>query len=371
MRKEIFTRQRKMMINAGLDAVVAMSPENFAYTVGFVIPSQPIMRWRHAMSLVTSEGRKALVIVDMEESTARSRAPNGEIRVWREFKDRPMEVLATLIEDMGLATAAIGLEMDYIPGGDLKLLEEFFPEARFSPAETLFRALREIKTAEEVSLIRRLSRITDQAVGAAIRSVRAGMTEMELAGALIKEIYSRGAENFKLLIVATGERSEYPNVGPTHRVLQSGDLCRVEIFGVMAGYHAAACRTAVVQEASKEAQRIWENLIECRKLVLGMIRPGESTKKIYESFLKKFGELGLPPISFVGHGIGLDLHEEPYIGKYSDKHLETGMVLGVEPLVYGIGKGFGLQCKDTVLVSPGGCELLTDQTPNEQLIVIP
>jgi Xaa-Pro aminopeptidase len=371
MREEIVARQCKIMRDAGLDVLVAISPENFAYTVGFVIPSQPIMRWRHAMSLVTSDGRIALVIVDMEESTARSHAPGAEIRVWREFQDRPMEVLSSLIKDMGLTTAAIGLEMDYIPGGDLELLREFLPDARFSPAEALYRELREIKTSEEVDLIRRVSRITDQAMGAALHSVRAGMTEMDLAGALIKEIYSRGAENFKLLIVATGERSEYPNVGPTHRVLQSGDLCRVEIFGVIAGYHAAVCRTAVVQEASKAAEQIWQNLIECRKLVLGMIRPGESTKEIYESFLKKFGELGLPPISFVGHGIGLDLHEEPYLGKYSERHLEAGMVLGIEPLVYGIGKGFGLQCKDMVLVTPGGYELLTDQTPNERLIVIP
>lgn len=371
MRKEIIARQSEAMFKVGLDALVAVSPENFAYTTGFVVPSQPLMRWRHAMAVVTRDGREAIVVVDMEESTVRSKAPGGQIRVWGEFTDRPMATLANLIKELGLTEGNVGLEMEYVPAGDFELLKGLLPKTRFSPAGKLYDQLRMVKSAEEIGLIRRVSMITDQAIGEALKSVRAGMTEMNLAGALLKGLYSRGAEGFKLMIIATGERSEYPNVGPTHRVLKPGDLCRVEIFGVIGGYHAAACRTAVVQKASPEGERIWQNLIECKYLVLDMIRPGASARAIYEAFLKKFGELGFPPISFVGHGIGLHLHEEPYLGKYSDSSLEAGMVLGIEPLVYGMGKGFGLQSKDTVLVTPTGCEILTDQTPNDRLIVIP
>ncbi len=371
MRKEVISRQREAMSEAGLDALVAISPENFAYTAGFVVPSQPLMRWRHAAAIVTRDGREAIVSVDMEESTVRNKAAGVEVRVWGEFTDRPMAVLADLLKDLGVSEAAIGTEMDYLPAGDFEHLKGLLPKARLSPAEKIYDRLRQLKTPEEIDLLRRLSRITDQAVGEALGSVRAGMTEMDLAGALTRGIYSRGAENFKMMIIATGERSEYPNVGPTHRVLQPGDLCRVEIFGVIAGYHAAVCRTAVVQEASAEAERIWRTLIECKHLVLDRIKPGAGTRSIYEAFLKKFGELGLPPISFVGHGIGLHLHEEPYLGKYSDSPLEAGMVLGIEPLVFGVGKGFGLQSKDMVLVTAGGCEVLSDQTDNDRLIVIP
>jgi Xaa-Pro dipeptidase len=371
MRREIATRQRDAMVEAGLDALVANSPENFAYTTGFVVPSQHLMRWRHAMAVITRDGREALLIVDMEESTVRSRAPDVEVRVWGEFTDRPMEALANLLRDLGLKEGSIGLEMDYLPAGDFEQLKGFLPKVRFSSAHELYSRLRQVKTPEEIGLMRQLSRITDQAIGEAFDSVRQGMTEMDLAAALTKGIYSRGAEQFKLMIVATGERSEFPNVGPTDRVLRPGDLCRVEIFGVAAGYHAGVCRTAVVKKASPEAQRIWRSLIECKYLVLGMLRPGASTSAIYAAFLKKFGELGLPPISFVGHGIGLHLHEQPYLGKYSDSRLEEGMVLGIEPLVYGRGKGFGLQSKDMVLVTSAGCEVLSDQTINDELIIIP
>jgi Xaa-Pro dipeptidase len=368
---EIIHRLRRAMEEEEIDAMVAVSPENFAYTAGFVVPSQSIMRWRHAMAVVTSEGRTSLVVVDMEETTVRSKAPEAEIRVWREFTDRPMGVLARRLDDLGVAEGRIGIEKDYLPAGDFEDLRAFLPLARFTAVEGIYARLRQVKTPAEINLIRRLSRITDEAVGEALGSVRAGMTELDLAGILLKGLYARGAEHFKLLIVASGERSEFPNVGPSDRVLKPGDPLRVEIFGIIGGYHAAVCRSAVIRKASPEVERIWRNLVECKYLTLDMIRPGASTRAIYDAFLNRFAELNLPPISFVGHGIGLHLHEEPYLGKYSDNRLEAGMVLGVEPLVYGWGRGFGLQIKDMVLVTAEGCEVLSDRTKNDDLIIIP
>lgn len=371
MREEIVRLQQDAMADMGLEAMIAISPENFAYTTGFVVPSQPLMRWRHAMAVVTRDGREALLVVDMEESTVRNHAKGMEVRVWGEFTDSSMEVLVDLLKDMDLSESAVGLELSYLPAEDFECLKGLLPGVDFRRADEIYDRLRQIKSTGEIELIRNLSRITDQAIGEALGSVKAGMTEMDLAGVLTRGIYARGAEQFKLMIVATGERSEYPNVGPSHRILNPGDLCRVEIFGMIRGYHAAVCRTAVVQKASQEALDIWSVLIECKYLVMDMIKPGASTREIYNSFLVKFEELGFPPISFVGHGIGLHLHEEPYLGKYSDAMLEAGMVLGIEPLVYGIGKGFGLQSKDMVAVTEGGCELLSDQTMNDELIVIP
>lgn len=371
MRADVIARQVEAMAAAGVDALVAISPENFAYTAGFVVPSQPLMRWRHAMVIVRRDGRSALVGVDMEATTLRRHAGEVELRVWGEFRDRPMAVLAGLLTDLDLGAGVIGIEMDYFPAGDFAVLQSALPQARFIAVEGLYAGLRQRKTKEELELLRRLSRIADRAIGEAFRAVRAGMTEMDLAAALTQSIYAQGAEYFKLMIVATGERSEYPNVGPTHRVLRPGDLCRVEIFPTIAGYYAGVCRTAVVQEGSPVAERIWRNLVECKYIVLDMLRPGASTRRIYEAFLDKFGELDLPPISFVGHGIGLHLHEEPYLGKHSDGRLEAGMVLGIEPLVYGAGMGFGLQNKDMVAIGDTGAELLSDVTNTDRLIVIP
>jgi Xaa-Pro aminopeptidase len=376
MRKEIVDRQIDAMRAAGLDAMISCSPENFAYLTGFVVPSQPLIRHRHAMVTVTADGRTAIFGVDMEATTIKRREPDTPARIWAEFTDSPMLVLAEQLKELGLATSRIGIEMDYLPAGDFAQLGKTLPDATFEPDEKIIARLRQIKTHDEIELLRRLSRIADRSITDALSAVRAGDSEMDIAAHMTRNIYTLGAEHFKLMIVATGERSQLPNVGPSERRLVRGDVCRVEIFSVISGYQAGVCRTAVVQEAPPHAERIWQNLVDCKYLIMDMIKPGASCRAIYDAFLRKLSELNLPPISFVGHGIGLHLHEDPYIGKTpeigktGDARLEAGMVLGVEPLCYQTGHGYGMQNKDMMLVTESGCELLSDYANTDRLLVV-
>lgn len=371
MRQDIIDRQVHAMKAAQLDAILSISPENFAYVTGFLSPTQPLMRWRHAMALVTADGKTALVAVDMEASTIRARVGDGiEIAVWREFVFEAMSITADLLRRHGLAAARIGLELDYLPAADFAELGALLPSASFAPAQALLARLRQIETPTEIDILRNLSRIADRAIGSAYGAVAAGATEMDLAAALTRGVYEQGAEYFKLMIVATGERSVFPNVGPTARVLARGDVCRVEIFPIIAGYHAGVCRTAVVETPPPEATRIWSSLTACKHMLLDAIKPGASSRAIYDLYLAKTEELKLPRISFVGHGIGLHLHEDPYLGPTPDQPLEPGMVLGIEPLIYQTGYGFGMQNKDMVLVTERGCELLSDVTDTNSLIVV-
>jgi Xaa-Pro dipeptidase len=372
MRQDVIARQVRAMKGEGLDAVLSISPENFAYVTGFLSPTAPLMRWRHAMALVMADATVALVVVDMEANTIRAKSPNGtEMAVWREFKFDAMQVLADVLRKHGLANARIGIEMDYLPAADLSELQSILPEARFAPAQNLLARLRQIKTPAEIDILRKLSRIADKAITDAYHSVSAGASEMDLAAALTRGVYEQGAEYFKLMIVATGERSVFPNVGPTERILKRGDVCRVEIFPMIGGYHAGVCRTAAVGVPPPHAERIWENLTACKYLLLDAIKPGASSRAIYDLYLSKLKELDLPPISFIGHGIGLHLHEDPYLGPTDDQPLEAGMVLGIEPLVYETGYGFGMQNKDMVLVTDAGCELLSDYANTDKLIIVP
>lgn len=370
MRNEIMRRLIPAMTERGMDAIVCLSPENFAYLAGFVAPSQSLMRWRHAAVVVTADASHRFLAVDMEESTVKNSVDAAQVRVWGEFTDNPMQVLADLLKEMGLEAATIGTEMDYLPARDYQSLTDALPKARFAPAEGALARLRQIKSADEIELMRRLSRIADESIRNALDNVAAGSTEMDIAAGLTRNIYSLGADDYKLMIVATGPRSVFPNVGPTLRRLEKQDICRVEIFSVINGYHAGVCRTAYVRSPPARSEEIWQNLVECKYLVLDMIKPGASSKEIYDAFIRHLGKLGLPPIQFVGHGIGLHLHEEPYLGMYSDVPLEAGMVLGIEPLVYDTGYGFGMQNKDIVLVTETGSELLSDVTDTDALLKI-
>jgi len=306
------------------------------------------------------------VAVDMDAKTVEDCLPELVVDTYNEFLDDPMVALAGALRAFGAET--IGLELGYLASDDADRLRAASPKGRFVSCDKDVARARIIKTPDEIELLRALSRLTDATILDALRSVRAGGTEMDIAARLTRGIFERGADTFKLMIVASGERSGYPNVGPTTRVLRAGDLVRTEIFGVRSGYHAGVCRTAVVGEPTAEQQRVWATIIQCRDIVLSEIRPGASAAHVYRSFSEVFEAAGLPAISFVGHGIGVHLHEDPYLGKYGDYRVEAGMVLGIEPLVYAPGRG--MQNKDMVLVTETGCELLSDVTPAETLIQI-
>jgi Xaa-Pro dipeptidase len=377
MRKEIVSKLQDLMERMKLSVVVTSSPENFSYLTGFVVPTQQLIRHRHAMAIVTKDGAESLFGVDMEASTIAGKAPDTPLTVWREFHDDPMAVLAAALSAVGLRKGAIGIEMDYLPAGDFARLQALMPDARFVGAEKQIARLRQIKMPGEVELIHRLSRIADQAIFDSLAAVKAGDTELDIAAVLTRRIYELGAENFKLLIVATGERSQLPNVGPTSRALMRGDLCRVEIFSVISGYQAGVCRTAYVQEPPKMAEEIWKLMVDCKYRILEQIKPGASCVGVYNDFIRRLDTMKLPPISFVGHGIGLHLHEDPYIGATptlgrpgEDALIEENMVIGFEPLCYRTGYGYGVQNKDVLHVTANGSVLLSDYTNTDKLIRI-
>jgi Xaa-Pro aminopeptidase len=367
MDQEIISRLTKRITEEGLDAILAISPENVTYTTGVVVPSQSLMRWRHAICILTADGRLSIIAVDMEATTVQAHAGIDDLRVYREFTEDPIDKLGEALRDLKLDHGKVGIELEFLPAKDFAALQRVAPNVHWTAADAIFHKLRQVKTAGELNLLRSLSKLTDKAIGDTLRAARLGMSELDLAGHLLSSLFAGGAESYKLMIIASGERSQFPNVGPTERKLQEGDLIRMEIFGQRRGYLAGICRTAVVGEPTAEQEKIWSNLIHCKYLVMDMIKPGARCNEIYQTFLKKFAELGFASISFVGHGIGLFLHEEPYMGRYGDETLEEGMVVAIEPLVYIPGR-MGLQNKDMLCVTKSGCELLSDYTPTDTLM---
>jgi Xaa-Pro dipeptidase len=367
MDQEVITRLVTRIRDAEMDAVLAVSPENVTYVSGLVVPSQSLMRWRHAICIVTADGRISMVVIDMETNTVKAHAGIDDVRVYREFSEDPMNQLAETLKDLKLERAKIGIEMEFLPAKDFITLQRNLPAVQWIGADAIFNKARQVKTPKELELLRMLSKLTDKAISDTLRQAKAGMSEMDLAGLLLSALFAGGAENYKLMIIASGERSQFPNVGPTERKLKAGDLIRMEVFGQKSGYLAGVCRTAVVGDATPEQYKIWSNLIECKYLVMDLIRPGASCPEIYQKFLQKFGKLGFEPISFVAHGIGLHLHEEPYMGRSGNEIVEAGMVGAFEPLVYIPGR-FGMQNKDMFCVTKTGCELLSDYTPTDALL---
>jgi Xaa-Pro aminopeptidase len=179
-----------------------------------------------------------------------------------------MDKLAEALKDLKLDGAKLGIEMEFLPAKDFANLQKNLPAVKWAAADAIFNQARQVKTANELALLRSLSKLTDKAIGDTLRQATVGMSEMDLAGLLLSGLFAGGAENYKLMIIASGERSQFPNVGPTERKLAAGDLIRMEIFGQKNGYLAGVCRTAVVGQPTAEQEKIWANLIECKYLVM-------------------------------------------------------------------------------------------------------
>ena len=174
MDREIVTRLMKRIGDAGLDAIIAVSPENVSYVTGFVVPSQSLMRWRHAICVVTADGRISMVVVDMEANTVKTHASIDDLRVYREFTEDPMNKLAEALKDLKLDRARIGIEMEFLPAKDFATLQKNLPAVQWIASDAIFNKARQVKTPKELELLRSLSKLTDKAIGDTLRQAKVG-----------------------------------------------------------------------------------------------------------------------------------------------------------------------------------------------------
>jgi Xaa-Pro aminopeptidase len=368
MNQDAIDRQVALMRKEGIDAMVAFSHQNFGWVTGFVLPTPPLMRWRLTAVVTTSDGRTALYTLSMEERTLRDYEPNANAFIWEEFLDNAIPVFVGMMKSIGLASARVAIETDVLQWKYADAIRKELPNVTWTEAQGHFDKLRFIKSPREVELIRKLAKLTDKSLREALAAVDTGNTEMDLAGALGGAIYRNGAENFPIMVNASGKRTTIPNAGPTQKVIERGDIIRLEAFGVINGYHAGVARTAYAETISKDALQAYGVLMRAREYLFGAVKPGASTNAIFQHFSKILADGGLKVINFLGHGIGLYLHEKPYFERNNDYTIEENMVLGIEP--YTFKEDYALQIKDIIGVTRSGIELYSDQTDVSQPIRI-
>ncbi len=356
--KEVLSKVLSSLGREGFDAVVAMSQENTAYLGGFLVPSMKIIRGRLVMCVVTPSD-SCQVVADMEESYTRASTALARVRAYNEFTETPMRALADTLRQMGVAGGKVGLELDFIPAGAFQELVGLLPQTKFIDAGPFFLKMRAVKTPAEIEYLRALAHAADGAHKALAAKGRPGMTEMDAALILIDHLLRNGADDIRQIVVGSGERSTYANPYATSRTLAKGDVMRVDLYGQLRNYLSDCARTYVVGEISPAQTELWARMLEARQAALEMIKPGAHTAPVYKAFFDRFTAWGYKPIDFLGHGLGLTLHEDPYVGRYGDWVLEEGQVLCVEPYVVFAAQNQGFQVEDEVLVTRTGYELLT------------
>ncbi|MDR7519829.1 MAG: Xaa-Pro peptidase family protein [Armatimonadota bacterium] len=365
MPEEIRERLRQTMDRRGLEAMVLMAPEHVCWSTGALLPSQRIVRHRHAIVLVPREGEPELFVVDVEEGYTRAHADVPRITAYNEFTQKPVLLLAEAIRARGLR-GRVGIEAGYLNHADYLLLERALDGGdRLVPVDDDLAALRMVKTPAEVARLRRAAQIAEQVAYEALRTWWPGMTEADLGRRIADAFSAAGGDHLTMLSVTAGERTPMLNGPPTPREIRMGEVVRIDVIGTVAHYVCDVARTAVVGEPTDEQRALWQKLVEGRARTLQMLRPGASSRAIFQAYAEGMAAWGLPTFHFLGHGLGLTLHEEPYLNRYADITLQEGMVLAIEPLV--TFPTLGMQLEDAVVLTADRCEVLTDRYDTRQL----
>jgi Xaa-Pro dipeptidase len=262
---------------------------------------------------------------------------------------------------LGLAERVVAVEAFHMRMVEVRLLERFAPGCRIIPAEDALAELRMRKDAQELAQMRRAAVITEAALKATMRQAQTGMTEKELAGILMAEMLQRGAEGMSFSpIVAAGPNAAVGHATPSDRPIQEGETIVIDCGNIVGGYASDITRTFVLGELEPEMARIYEVVREANAAGREAARPGVTAESVDQAARAVVEEAGYGGFfrHRTGHGLGLEVHEPPYIVAGNERVLEEGMTFTVEPGIYLSGRG-GVRIEDDVVITADGSESMT------------
>ncbi len=238
------------------------------------------------------------------------------------------------------------------------------------PLPPLVEQLRMVKSQDEVEAIRQSVLTNSKAFGAVLANITPEATEAELAAEIEYQQRRHGAEGPAFeSIVAAGPRSALPHARPTSEQVSMNRLLLFDVGALQTGYCSDMTRVVHLGRAGNKAKKLYRAVLEAQLAAIDAVKPGITAGKVdaaARTVLEKHG-LGNLFVHSTGHGLGLEIHEPPRLGRNDKTRLQEGMVITIEPGAYMEGFG-GVRIEDTVLVTAAGCEILTP-TSKEFVVV--
>ncbi|MBI5085865.1 MAG: aminopeptidase P family protein [Acidobacteria bacterium] len=278
--------------------------------------------------------------------------------------------LAKEVRRQGLT--ALAMESDKVSHDQwLASAAELGKPVRLKRAKGLVEGLRVIKSASEIEAIRRSVRLNSKAFQQALGKIRPGMTEIQVAAEIDYRMRRLGAEGPAFeTIVAAGGRSALPHARPTNQQLKANQLLLVDMGASLDGYCSDMTRVVHLGPPPARARQLYDAVLEAQLASIAEVKPGAACAQVDAAGRRTLRKRGLDKFftHSTGHGLGLEIHEGPRIGRKPEGVLRPGMVITIEPGVYLRGFG-GIRIEDTVLVTETGVEVLTSTT--KEFLVIP
>lgn len=360
----------------GFDAIVASSPWNASYLSGISIREDRI-NFTNPIFLVTArDGRQGLVINEADASFVRNDSNLADVRSFP-FSDTTavaasaaIDVVVEMLEDMGLARSRLGTEDDFLPAAYRERLGEMLPDTTLGNGSAVLNEARIYKTADEIEIMRRAAYYTDKAIYMGFAQARPGDTERDIAAMIQYCMLRLGGSTMSHTVCSAGVQSTVVHALPLNKPVRVGEVIHVDFGGMFDAYQTDLSRNAIVGEPSPQQRNIYGTLSEIHQEILASIRPGVVARDIFRMADESFEARGLAyPWGTLGHSTGLLVHEGFEITRTSDRVIEVGMILNVEP-THIERDDARYHIEDTILVIEDGIEILSNYADTRSMYVI-
>jgi Xaa-Pro aminopeptidase len=361
-------RAQGLLVERGIAALLVGVGADLRYLTGYVAMTLE----RLTMLVLPAAGRPSVLVPRLEAMAAAAspaiRAGLADVIPWDETDDAHALVtaqLGSLVDGVGARV----LVSDRLWAMHVLGLQRALPRATFGLASELLRDLRMVKDADEVALLRLAAHAADRVVAQIAAGRLVGRTELDVSREVRERLLAEGHEFAEFAIVASGPNSASPHHDATERVIRAGEPIVLDIGGSLDGYCSDTTRTLWVTGGdpangpTPEFRRLFDLLRDAQAKASSAVRPGVACERIdaVARGIITAGGHGPDFIHRVGHGIGLETHEDPYMVTGNGEALRPGMAFSVEPGIYLQGR-FGARIEDIVICGPAGPEVLNESS---------
>ena len=343
---------------AEVDALLVGPSSDLVYLTGI----RAHLSERLNLLVLPASGRPSFVVPRLEAPNVADKADLVDVKSWEETES-PAEIVAELAGSA--KSIAVG---DQLHAVFLLRLQEAIPQANWTQGGPILRDLRITKDAAEIAAMREVARRTDKVWAAFLEAGPIqGLTEAQAMERLSDGMKKEGiAPMFG--ICASGPNSASPHYMTGERRIEAGDVVVFDFGGELDGYLSDLTRTVVIGEPSEEYRKVYDIVLRANRAAFKAVRPGVPCEEIDRAArdlitAEGYGEYF---IHRVGHGLGMDVHEDPYLVSGNTLPLAPGMVFSDEPGIYMPGK-FGIRIEDTVVCTENGAELI-NATPRDLIV---
>jgi len=356
---------QSLLDKEGLDALAIVPGSNFLYLTGgnFHLMERPTI-------LIISKHTKPIAILPvLEIDSFKKLNLDSNILEWQD-SDGYQSAFIKAFEKLGLVKK-IGIEGQRMRVFESQAIEKASPGIEIINAHKFINNIRLKKDENEIKHIRKAVEIAEKTLNETIQYVEVGKTEMEIKNFLIQKLYHFGAEGIAFdPIVLAGENSALPHGHSRNNYqIKEGDCLLFDFGATVNGYHSDITRTFFVKSASDEQINFYATVLKANKIGLEISKPGLSLHELDDSVLNILEDSDFSEfiVHKTGHGLGLDVHEDPYVMRKNYDLLEDGMVITIEPGLYK-KESLGVRIEDDVVITKDGCKSLT--TFSKKLTII-